>query len=52
LFILTSAIAILRWRTPNLFHGRYKGLYLLAHFVCFALVAVQGFLGGIIVYGF
>ncbi len=52
LFILTSTIAILRWRNPDLFHSRFKGLYLAAHFVCFALVAVQGFLGGIIVYGF
>jgi uncharacterized membrane protein len=52
LFVLTSAIAILRWRYPNIFHGRYKALYIAAHFVCFALVTVQGFLGGIIVYGF
>ena len=52
LFILTGAIAILRWRYPDLFHSRFKALYLLAHFICFALVAVQGFLGGIIVYGF
>jgi uncharacterized membrane protein len=52
LFVLTSAIAILRWRHPDLFHSRYKALYLAAHFVCFALVTVQGFLGGIIVYGF
>ena len=52
LFILTGAIAILRWRNPHLFHGRYKALYVAAHFVAFALVAVQGFLGGIIVYGF
>jgi uncharacterized membrane protein len=52
LFILTSTIAILRWRNPNLFHSRNKGLYLAAHVVCFVLVAVQGFLGGIIVYGF
>jgi uncharacterized membrane protein len=52
LFILTSTIAIVRWRNPDLFHGRYKALYVAAHFVCFALVAVQGFLGAIIVYGF
>jgi len=52
LFVLTGAIALLRWRMPDLYQGRYKWLYLLAHFVCFALVAVQGFLGGIIVYGF
>jgi uncharacterized membrane protein len=52
LFVLTSAIALLRWRNPELFHSRHKALYLIAHFVCFALVSVQGFLGGIIVYGF
>jgi uncharacterized membrane protein len=52
LFVLTSAIALLRWKNPDLFHSRYKVLYLIAHFVCFALVAVQGFLGAIIVYGF
>lgn len=52
LFVLTSAIAILRWRNPGLFRGRYKALYLLANLVCFALVAVEGFLGAIIVYGF
>jgi hypothetical protein len=48
LFVLTGAIAILRWRNPDLFHGRYKALYIAAHFVAFGLVAVQGFLGGII----
>ena len=52
LFVLTSAMAILRWRYPDLFHSRYKALYIAAHFVAFGLVAVQGFLGGIIVYGF
>ncbi len=52
LFILTGAIAILRWRNPDLFHSRFKGMYIAAHVVAFLLVAVQGFLGGIIVYGF
>jgi uncharacterized membrane protein len=52
IFVLTGATALLRWRNPNLFHSRYKALYIAAHFVAFALVAVQGFLGGIIVYGF
>ncbi len=32
LFVLTSAIAILRWRNPDLFHSRYKTLYLLGPF--------------------
>jgi uncharacterized membrane protein len=52
LFILTSATVLLRWRNPNLFQSRYKGLYLAVHIILFALVTVQGFLGGIIVYGF
>jgi uncharacterized membrane protein len=52
IFVLTGATALLRWRNPNLFHSRHKALYIAAHFVAFALVAVQGFLGGIIVYGF
>ena len=52
LLVLTGAMAILRWRNPDLFHSRYKALYVAAHFVAFALVAVQGFLGAIIVYGF
>jgi uncharacterized membrane protein len=52
LFVLASAIAILRWRYPDLFHSRFKALYLAVLFVCFGLVAVQGFLGGIILYGF
>ena len=52
LLVLTGAIAILRWRNPNLFHSRYKALYIAAHFIAFALVAMQGFLGAIIVYGF
>ena len=51
LFILTSAIAIMRWRNTNLFHSRYKGLYLAGEIVCFLLVGVQGFLGAVIVYG-
>jgi uncharacterized membrane protein len=52
LFLVTSITAIVRWRNPNLFHSRFKALYVSAHFVSFALVAVLGFLGGIIVYGF
>ena len=52
LFILTSATVLLRWRNPSLYQSRYKGLYLSVHILLFALVSVQGFLGGIIVYGF
>jgi len=52
LFVLTGAIVLLRWRNPDLFHSRYRAVYVAAHFLAFALVAVQGFLGAIIVYGF
>jgi uncharacterized membrane protein len=52
LFLVTGVTVLLRWKNPDLFHGRFKGLYLAVHFVLFILVAVQGFLGGIIVYGF
>jgi uncharacterized membrane protein len=52
LFVITSATLFLRWKNPGLPRGRYKWLYLADHFLLFALVAVQGFLGGIIVYGF
>lgn len=51
LFLVTTTTAIIRWRGPHLFHGRYKGLYISAYFVSFILVAVLGYLGGIIVYG-
>jgi len=52
LFVVTSATVLLRWKNPNLFHSRYKALYLATHILLFVLVAVQGFLGAIIVYGF
>jgi uncharacterized membrane protein len=52
LLVLTGAIAVVRWKNPNVFHGRSKALYVIGYVVSFLLVAVQGFLGGIIVYGF
>ena len=52
MFVITSATVLLRWKNPDLPQGRYKWLYLADHFLLFAMVAVQGFLGGIIVYGF
>jgi len=52
LFLVTTTIAITRWRNPKIFHGRFKALYVSAYFIGFAIVAVLGFLGGVIVYGF
>ena len=52
MFVITSATVLLRWKNPDLPKGRYKWFYLADHILLFAMVAVQGFLGGIIVYGF
>jgi uncharacterized membrane protein len=52
LLLVTAATAIIRWRKPDLFHKKgTKVFYVLAYFVSFVLVAVLGFLGGVIVYG-
>jgi uncharacterized membrane protein len=52
LFLVTSATALVRWRTPRLFQSRSRTMYVAAYFVSFAIVAVLGFLGGVIVHGF
>ena len=52
LFLVTSATALMRWRHPDVFHSHGKAIYVTAYFVSFALAAVLGFLGGVIVYGF
>ena len=52
LFVITGATVLLRWKNPDLLKSRFKWSYLGVHIVLFVLVAVQGFLGGIIVYGF
>jgi uncharacterized membrane protein len=53
LFLVTTATAIYRWRHPSLFHTRNARVaYVMAYFVSFCIVAVLGFLGGVILYGF
>jgi len=52
LFLVTTTTAVIRWRNPSLFHSHAKAIYITAYFVSFALAAVLGFLGGVIVYGF
>lgn len=53
LFIITTLTAIVRWRNKDLFYSKpTKALYVAAYFVCFAIAAVLGFLGGIIMFGF
>jgi uncharacterized membrane protein len=52
LFLVTTATCIARWRKPDLFEQKStKYLYVGAYAVSFALAAVLGFLGGIIVFG-
>lgn len=52
LFIITTLIAVARWRKPDLFHSSGRALYILGYFTSFAIAAVLGFLGGVILYGF
>jgi uncharacterized membrane protein len=52
LFVITTSMALARWRKPDLLHSRAGWLYLSGFFVSFVLVFVLGFLGAIILYGF
>lgn len=52
LFVTSAVISLLRWKYPAVFASRWRWLYLLGYFSCFALAAVLGFLGGVINYGF
>jgi uncharacterized membrane protein len=53
LFIITSLMAITRWRNKELLYLKpTKWLFVSAYFMSFAIAAGLGFLGGIIVFGF
>jgi uncharacterized membrane protein len=53
LFIITTVTAVLRWRKPDLFQNKStRVIYVASYFVSFAIAAVLGFLGAIIIYGF
>ena len=52
LLIVTAWTSIARWRNPNLFESRARGLYVAAYLVSFVLAITLAFLGGIILYGF
>lgn len=52
LFITTAIITIARWRNPDIFHSPVRFIYVGGYFASFAMVAVLGFLGGVILYGF
>ena len=53
LLVLTAAIAVARWRQPEmLWKPSAMVLYLLAFVGSFAIATALGFLGGVILYGF
>jgi uncharacterized membrane protein len=53
LLLLTTATALVRWRRKDvLWEPGTTIAYIAAHVVSFALAAVLGFLGGVILYGF
>lgn len=52
LFVITLLVTVARWRRPDLFHSPLRLPYIGGYFASFALVAVLGFLGGVILYGF
>jgi len=52
LLVLSSILAIARWRNPNIFNGNLKALYISGYLASFILALVLAFLGGVILYGF
>jgi uncharacterized membrane protein len=52
LFIVTTLLAVVRWRNPGIFYSSGRVLYVAGYFVSFVIAAVLGFLGGVILYGF
>lgn len=52
LLIITTLLAIIRWRKPDIFYSSGRVLYVAGFFVSFAIAAALGFLGGVILYGF
>ena len=52
LFLLTTAISIVRYRNPELFTKGNRVLYVASYGLSFFIALVLAFLGGIILYGF
>lgn len=52
LFVITSLLAVIRWRKPEVFQSSGRVFYVAGFIVSFAIAAVLGFLGGVILYGF
>ena len=52
LFLLTTAISVVRSRNPEMFQKGNKFLYMASYGLSFAIALVLAFLGGVILYGF
>ncbi len=52
LFLLTSAISLVRYRNPDIFNKSNRLIYVAAYGLSFANALVLAFLGGVILYGF
>lgn len=52
LFIVTTLLTVIRWRKPDVFYSSGRILYVAGFVVSFAIAAILGFLGGVILYGF
>jgi len=52
LFLLTTGISIVRFRSPDLFQKANRFFYIASYGLSFAIALVLAFLGGVILYGF
>ena len=52
LFLLTTTISIIRYRSPEIFQKGNKFLYMASYGLSFGIALVLAFLGGVILYGF
>ena len=52
LLVISSTVAITRWRNPQVFNSKAKAIYVAGYLVSFMLAIVLAFLGGVILYGF
>ena len=52
LFLLTTPISIIRYRSPEIFQKGNKFLYMASYGLSFGIALVLAFLGGVILYGF
>jgi len=52
LFVLTTGISIVRYRSPEMFQKGNSVLYITSYGLSFVIALVLAFLGGVILYGF